>query len=156
MIHLTPIPKVRMKSVTIIGSGNWGSAIAKIVGNNTARYPDIFEKQVTAWIKLSVSISDDCFSSFHYYVFILSTFPEGTPFLNPIPRCKSCSWCSWRGALRRFNKKVCYFRVRLFSIKQTCVLNKFSYLGFSVVGYYQYGLLYGTWVADSEESGVSF
>ena len=68
MIHLTPIPKVRMKSVTIIGSGNWGSAIAKIVGNNTARYPDIFEKQVTAWIKLSFSISDDCFSSFHYYV----------------------------------------------------------------------------------------
>jgi len=39
-----------MKSVTIIGSGNWGSAIAKIVGNNTAKHPDVFEKQVKMWV----------------------------------------------------------------------------------------------------------
>ena len=32
--------------VSIIGSGNWGSAIAKIVGANTAKYTDVFDKQV--------------------------------------------------------------------------------------------------------------
>ena len=36
-----------LRKVTIIGSGNWGSAIAKIVGTNTARHSDLFEKQVT-------------------------------------------------------------------------------------------------------------
>ncbi|XP_017462934.1 PREDICTED: glycerol-3-phosphate dehydrogenase [NAD(+)], cytoplasmic-like, partial [Rhagoletis zephyria] len=28
-----------VKRVAIVGSGNWGSAIAKIIGANTARYP---------------------------------------------------------------------------------------------------------------------
>jgi glycerol-3-phosphate dehydrogenase (NAD+) len=32
--------------VCIIGSGNWGSAIALAVGVNTAAHPDIFERQV--------------------------------------------------------------------------------------------------------------
>ena len=34
------------RRVTIIGSGNWGSAIAKIVGTNTSRLPDLFHSQV--------------------------------------------------------------------------------------------------------------
>ena len=34
--------------VCIIGSGNWGSAIALAVGANTAAHPEIFERQVTS------------------------------------------------------------------------------------------------------------
>ncbi|XP_061075817.1 glycerol-3-phosphate dehydrogenase 1b [Conger conger] len=37
------------KKVCIIGSGNWGSAIAKIVGSNTATNPK-FEKTVSMWV----------------------------------------------------------------------------------------------------------
>ncbi|KAJ8260392.1 hypothetical protein GJAV_G00181570 [Gymnothorax javanicus] len=37
------------KKVCIIGSGNWGSAIAKIVGSNTATNPR-FEKIVNMWV----------------------------------------------------------------------------------------------------------
>ncbi|KAJ8378296.1 hypothetical protein AAFF_G00244310 [Aldrovandia affinis] len=37
------------KKVCIIGSGNWGSAIAKIVGSNTATKPK-FEKTVNMWV----------------------------------------------------------------------------------------------------------
>jgi len=39
-----------LRQVTIIGSGNWGSAIAKIVGTNTAKYPDLFHSQVKMWV----------------------------------------------------------------------------------------------------------
>lgn len=38
------------RKVTIIGSGNWGSAIAKIVGSNTSRHSDLFDKQVRMWV----------------------------------------------------------------------------------------------------------
>ena len=38
------------KKVCIIGSGNWGSAIAKIVGQNTAQYPDLFVKDTPMWV----------------------------------------------------------------------------------------------------------
>jgi glycerol-3-phosphate dehydrogenase (NAD+) len=38
------------EKVCIIGSGNWGSAIAKIVGENTERHSDVFEKEVTMWV----------------------------------------------------------------------------------------------------------
>ncbi|CAG9133103.1 unnamed protein product [Plutella xylostella] len=37
------------QKVCIIGSGNWGSAIAKIVGRNAARLPN-FEDTVTMWV----------------------------------------------------------------------------------------------------------
>ena len=36
--------------VTVIGSGNWGSAIAKIVAENTAAYPALFEPRVEMWV----------------------------------------------------------------------------------------------------------
>lgn len=39
-----------LKSVTIIGSGNWGSAIAKIVGNNAAKHSHLFEEKVKMWV----------------------------------------------------------------------------------------------------------
>ena len=32
--------------VCIVGSGNWGSAIARLVGYNAARLPDRFQKEV--------------------------------------------------------------------------------------------------------------
>lgn len=38
------------KKVCIIGSGNWGSAIAKLVGENTAAHPDLFVKDATMWV----------------------------------------------------------------------------------------------------------
>lgn len=37
------------KKVCIVGSGNWGSAIAKIVGSNTAQNPK-FDKVVNMWV----------------------------------------------------------------------------------------------------------
>ncbi|KAL9030241.1 MAG: hypothetical protein Q9196_001619 [Gyalolechia fulgens] len=36
--------------VTIVGSGNWGSAIAKIVAENTREHPDLFEEEVQMWV----------------------------------------------------------------------------------------------------------
>ncbi|SHO79582.1 Similar to S.cerevisiae protein GPD1 (NAD-dependent glycerol-3-phosphate dehydrogenase) [Malassezia sympodialis ATCC 42132] len=38
------------QKVAIIGSGNWGSAIAKIAGYNTARHTDIFEPIVNMYV----------------------------------------------------------------------------------------------------------
>ncbi|KAK6182604.1 hypothetical protein SNE40_010251 [Patella caerulea] len=38
------------KRVCIIGSGNWGSAIAKIIGNNVLAMPDKFVKEVRMWV----------------------------------------------------------------------------------------------------------
>mmetsp|Transcript_2205 Transcript_2205/g.5154 ORF Transcript_2205/g.5154 Transcript_2205/m.5154 type:complete len:359 (+) Transcript_2205:40-1116(+) len=37
------------KKVAIVGSGNWGCAIAKIIGQNTARHAE-FETEVTMWM----------------------------------------------------------------------------------------------------------
>ncbi|CAO3607007.1 unnamed protein product [Cunninghamella blakesleeana] len=39
-----------LEKVCIIGSGNWGSAIAKIVGENTVKHPQLFEKEVRQWV----------------------------------------------------------------------------------------------------------
>ncbi|KAK2056549.1 glycerol-3-phosphate dehydrogenase [Colletotrichum caudatum] len=36
--------------VTVVGSGNWGSTISKIVAENTAAYPDLFEQDVHMWV----------------------------------------------------------------------------------------------------------
>merc|ERR1711997_662880 len=38
------------KKVCIVGSGNWGSAIARLVGYNAARLPDRFQKEVAMWV----------------------------------------------------------------------------------------------------------
>ncbi|KAI9264137.1 glycerol-3-phosphate dehydrogenase [NAD+] [Phascolomyces articulosus] len=39
-----------VENVCIIGSGNWGSAIAKIVGENTARHSNVFQRNVRQWV----------------------------------------------------------------------------------------------------------
>ncbi|CAN6670750.1 glycerol-3-phosphate dehydrogenase [NAD(+)] 1 [Trichomonascus vanleenenianus] len=36
--------------VCVVGSGNWGTTIAKIVAENTAAHPDVFEKEVNMWV----------------------------------------------------------------------------------------------------------
>ncbi|KAI8988959.1 glycerol-3-phosphate dehydrogenase [NAD+] [Pilobolus umbonatus] len=36
--------------VCIIGSGNWGSAVGKIVGENVLKFEDIFEPEVRQWV----------------------------------------------------------------------------------------------------------
>lgn len=38
------------KKVCIVGSGNWGSAIARLVGYNAARLPERFQSEVTMWV----------------------------------------------------------------------------------------------------------
>lgn len=38
------------KKVCIIGSGNWGSAIAKLVGGNTSSNPDLFVEETPMWV----------------------------------------------------------------------------------------------------------
>ncbi|PBP17315.1 glycerol-3-phosphate dehydrogenase-like protein [Diplocarpon rosae] len=50
--------------VTIIGSGNWGSTIAKIVAENTREHPDLFQEDVQMWVyEEEVTISKE---SKHY------------------------------------------------------------------------------------------
>lgn len=39
-----------LKRVCIVGSGNWGSAIARLVGYNAARLTDRFEPSVKMWV----------------------------------------------------------------------------------------------------------
>lgn len=36
--------------IAVIGSGNWGTAVAKIVAENTAEKPDVFHKEVNMWV----------------------------------------------------------------------------------------------------------
>ncbi len=38
------------KRVCIIGSGNWGSAIATLVGHNAKANPEVFEETVNMWV----------------------------------------------------------------------------------------------------------
>jgi len=38
------------RKVAIIGSGNWGSAIAKIVGENARQHSELFEERVRMWV----------------------------------------------------------------------------------------------------------
>nr|CDP99868.1 Bm13970, isoform c [Brugia malayi] len=42
-------PRTPIK-VTLVGSGNWGSAISLIVGKNVQKYKDMFDHQVRMWV----------------------------------------------------------------------------------------------------------
>ena len=42
-VPLLPLPLLQ---VCIVGSGNWGSAIARLVGYNAARLPERFQSEV--------------------------------------------------------------------------------------------------------------
>ena len=53
----------QLDKVCIIGSGNWGSAISRIVGHNCDRLP-FFEKQVNMWVyEETVTLEDGCTTS---------------------------------------------------------------------------------------------
>lgn len=39
-----------LEKVTIVGSGNWGSAISKIVGNNVIKFPSLFDPIIRMWV----------------------------------------------------------------------------------------------------------
>ncbi|CAG8950387.1 hypothetical protein HYFRA_00006880 [Hymenoscyphus fraxineus] len=58
-IHLNTTQRLKMATlgaptkkhkVTIVGSGNWGSTIAKIVAENTKEHPEIFVEDVQMWV----------------------------------------------------------------------------------------------------------
>ena len=49
------------RQVCIVGSGNWGSAIARLVGFNAARLPERFQKEVTGQNS----------RSFHIFIYIM-------------------------------------------------------------------------------------
>ena len=36
--------------VAVVGSGNWGTTIAKVVAENVQEYPDLFEQEVQMWV----------------------------------------------------------------------------------------------------------
>ncbi|KUF92971.1 hypothetical protein AM588_10008292 [Phytophthora nicotianae] len=36
--------------VCLVGSGNWGSAIARIIGENTKKLPETFERDINMWV----------------------------------------------------------------------------------------------------------
>ncbi|KAI1176884.1 NAD-dependent glycerol-3-phosphate dehydrogenase N-terminus-domain-containing protein [Nemania sp. FL0916] len=40
----------RKHKVTVVGSGNWGSTIAKIAAENTKAHPELFEEEVQMWV----------------------------------------------------------------------------------------------------------
>ncbi|CAG8560153.1 10541_t:CDS:2 [Ambispora leptoticha] len=40
---------MKLEKVALVGSGNWGSAIAKIIGNNVQLYPE-FDNEVKMWV----------------------------------------------------------------------------------------------------------
>lgn len=49
--HLTPTVQFEKKhKVTVVGSGNWGSTISKIVAENTKAHPHLFELEVHMWV----------------------------------------------------------------------------------------------------------
>ncbi|KAL1304870.1 hypothetical protein AAFC00_003794 [Neodothiora populina] len=47
MASLSPTKKHR---VAVIGSGNWGTTIAKVIAENTKANPDLFEETVQMWV----------------------------------------------------------------------------------------------------------
>uniref|UniRef100_A0A0J6FP32 Glycerol-3-phosphate dehydrogenase [NAD(+)] n=1 Tax=Coccidioides posadasii RMSCC 3488 TaxID=454284 RepID=A0A0J6FP32_COCPO len=48
MARLSPYTKKH--KVTVVGSGNWGSSISKMVAENVAANPDLFEPVVNMWV----------------------------------------------------------------------------------------------------------
>uniref|UniRef100_A0A0K0G0B8 Glycerol-3-phosphate dehydrogenase [NAD(+)] n=1 Tax=Strongyloides venezuelensis TaxID=75913 RepID=A0A0K0G0B8_STRVS len=42
--------KEMVKRIAIIGSGNWGSAIARIIGQTTSQHKDTFDSHVKMWV----------------------------------------------------------------------------------------------------------
>ncbi|CAK9440008.1 uncharacterized protein LODBEIA_P41080 [Lodderomyces beijingensis] len=50
MTASTPYEIEKPFKVSIIGSGNWGTAVAKLVAENCAEKPQIFQREVNMWV----------------------------------------------------------------------------------------------------------
>ncbi|KAI9833475.1 MAG: Glycerol-3-phosphate dehydrogenase [NAD(+)] [Sarea resinae] len=81
--------------VTVIGSGNWGSAVSKIVAENTKANPNLFEEKVSMWVyeeemtlpkssKLYDSTSDLCTKT-QKLTELINHFHENVKYLPGIP-----------------------------------------------------------------------
>lgn len=51
----TEMSAANVKKVAIIGSGNWGSAIARIIGENVKKFNTMFQESVAMWVFEEVS-----------------------------------------------------------------------------------------------------
>ncbi|KAL8883380.1 MAG: hypothetical protein Q9192_007204 [Flavoplaca navasiana] len=81
--------------VTVVGSGNWGSAIAKIVAENAREHPDLFEEEVQMWVyeeEITVPKTSkhyDAGSKFstqsHKLTKLINHFHENVKYLPDIP-----------------------------------------------------------------------
>lgn len=40
----------QQERVVVIGSGNWGTTVAKMVGHNVSKKPDVFNPEVRMWV----------------------------------------------------------------------------------------------------------
>ncbi|RKF74949.1 Glycerol-3-phosphate dehydrogenase [Golovinomyces cichoracearum] len=84
---VTPTKKHK---VTVIGSGNWGSTIAKIVAENTKEHPDLFDENVQMWVyEEEVTLSQDSrYSDFkdkpQKLTDIINTYHENVKYLPGI------------------------------------------------------------------------
>ncbi|KAL4889559.1 NAD-dependent glycerol-3-phosphate dehydrogenase N-terminus-domain-containing protein [Aspergillus ambiguus] len=77
--------------VAIIGSGNWGSTIGKIVAENTAAHPDLFVRDVPMWVyEEEVEVPDNSKhrrqlgNGPHKLTHIINTVHENTKYLPGI------------------------------------------------------------------------
>ncbi|KAK4144873.1 NAD-dependent glycerol-3-phosphate dehydrogenase N-terminus-domain-containing protein [Dichotomopilus funicola] len=83
----------RKHKVTVVGSGNWGTTVAKLVAENTREHPDLFEEDVQMWVyEENVTIAPD---SPHYdaalgdepqkLTKVINTYHENVKYLPKIP-----------------------------------------------------------------------
>ena len=75
--------------VAVIGSGNWGCTIAKIVAENTVEHPELFDPEVQMWVfeedvvlpkRLDAAATDDKLKLTH----VINTYHENTKYLPNI------------------------------------------------------------------------
>lgn len=70
----------RKHKVTVIGSGNWGTTVAKLVAESTKEHPDTFEADVQMWVyEEQVTLSKD---SPHYDAAVDATPQKLTSLIN--------------------------------------------------------------------------
>ncbi|ODQ82137.1 hypothetical protein BABINDRAFT_32429 [Babjeviella inositovora NRRL Y-12698] len=48
--NLVPVAPAQPYRVCVIGSGNWGTTIAKVIAENTAAKPELFQNEVKMWV----------------------------------------------------------------------------------------------------------